>query len=232
MNVHGARYTVDRLRYAYLRHQLRSRIEVIFHDLTANIDPNVFADKLRPFWEPLPGAASAKYLALETWLREAILRYLISNDGINASGKVVDLGSGAGYFLWVCREHGHEVMGLDIFDDPLYDAFFEFFSLPRIEYRIEALRPIYDFGGNASLITAFMTCFDRFPNGRPWDTSAWTFFLSDIRERLQPGGRLVIKFNADLESGFLYLPAIAQLFSSHKRYRSRALLDYVFFDAI
>lgn len=230
--MHGTRYNIDRIRHAYLRHKLRPEIETLFDELSATIDQSAFADKFRPFWEPFPGATSTKYLLVETWLREAIFRYLISSDGINVPGTIIDLGSGAGYFLWVCRERGHEVLGLDIFDDPLYDACFEFFSLPRVEYRIEALKPIYDFGGNANLITAFMTCFDRYSDGRTWEPGAWSYFLNDIRDRLDPGGRLVIKFNADLDSGLLYSAATARVFRSHKYYRSRALLDYVFFDAV
>jgi SAM-dependent methyltransferase len=223
---------MDRLRHALTRHRRRHDIEILFDEMSAKFDKHAFAQRMRPFWDPLPGAEAAKYLVLETWLREAIFRYLISFEGIDSPGRVVDLGSGTGYFLWVCREHGHEVLGIDLFNEPLYAACFEFFALPRIECRIEPQQKLHDFGGQVRVVTAFMACFDSLPDGRPWDVPAWQFFLDDMRERLVEGGRVVVKFNADAESGDLYSRAVSRCFGSHHGFRSRALMDYVFFDAI
>ena len=203
----------------------------IYADLIAGLDEAAFTAALRPFWNPFAGAGAAKYLAVEVWLREAVFRYLLCTAGLKQTGPVVDLGSGTGYFLWVCREHGHKILGIDIEGEPLYDACCSFLGIPRVEYRIEPHKALSDTGHELCMVTAFMTCFDRFEDGRPWDVDAWRFFLADVRTRLKSDGRLVIKFNAQADTGDLYSPDVHRVFGSTNDYRFRPFLDYAILTA-
>lgn len=227
MNTSSFRYTLDRLRHAWFRYRHRDRIEDLYATLIARLDKAVFAERLRPFWDPFAGSGMAKYLNLDVWLRETILRYLLVAPDGSPTGRVVDLGSGTGYFLWVCRELGHEILGIDLAGEPLYDTCIDVLGVPRNQFRIEPERSLCDLGSDVVLITAFMACFDRYEDGTPWDTTAWSFFLSDTREHLEPGGRLAMKFNADATTGALYSEDTARLFLSANGYACRRLMDYV-----
>ena len=228
MNVSNYRYTYDRWRYAWFRYRHRGRVEELYARLVWRLDKQAFTENLRSFWDPFAGPGAAKFLNIDVWLRDAILRYLLVMEGLKPGGLVVDLGSGAGYFLWVCRELGHEVLGIDLPGEPLYDACFELLDLPRIEYRIEAERALGDHvGDNVNLIAAFMTCFDRYADGTAWDEKAWSFFLADARDHLAIDGCLALKFNADAQTGELYSREMQRLFRSTTGFRCRFFLDYV-----
>jgi hypothetical protein len=98
-------------------------------------------------------------------------------------------------------------------------------------FSIEPHKPLCETGGELALVGAFMACFDRYDDGRPWGRGDWDFLLTDIRCRLRTGGRLAIKFNADMDTGELYTREVRRLFSSRPDYRCRILLDYVLLTA-
>ena len=52
--------------------------------------------------------------------------------------RILDLGCGAGYFLYVCRFFGHETLGLDTDEDPLFRGTTEFLNVRRVISRIRA----------------------------------------------------------------------------------------------
>ena len=60
--------------------------------------------------------------------------------------RVLDVGSGAGYFLFVCKQLGHSVMGLDLDWPPMYAETFEMMEMPRCVWRIEPFQPLPDLG--------------------------------------------------------------------------------------
>ena len=41
-------------------------------------------------------------------------------------GRLLDIGCGCGYFLAICRARWHEVLGLDLDDEPLYNDMVDF----------------------------------------------------------------------------------------------------------
>ncbi|MBX6326345.1 MAG: hypothetical protein IRY93_09955, partial [Chthoniobacterales bacterium] len=46
--------------------------------------------------------------------------------------QILDLGCGAGYFLYLCRLFGHEVLGLDQDKEPFFRGATEFLGVPRV----------------------------------------------------------------------------------------------------
>ena len=231
LNITSYRYAFDRARHAWWRRRSRTTVETLYGEMVECMDKGAFIEALGPYWDPFAAAGVAKYLSLDTWLREAIYRYLLSTEGLNTSGRIVDLGSGTGYFLWVCSERGHEVLGIDVEGESVYDICIDLLEIPRVNFRIEAMKPLCETGADLKLITAFMTCFDRYEDGRPWDVDAWAFFLADVRKRLKKGGRLVIKFNAEPQTGELYSSDVQRLFRRTPDFRCRLFLDYLMLTA-
>ncbi len=122
--------------------------------------------------------------------------------------RILDLGCGAGYFLYVNQCLGHEVLGLDVDDVPLYRETTAMLGVRRVIARIEPCTPLPDLGGRFDLITAHCICFQKVrPLGDEewvqWGAKEWQFFLDDVRARLlAPGGRLLLDFNPRKRSHF------------------------------
>lgn len=231
MTPHSPRYHWHRLVHAAYRRRWRDRIEQMYGRLLESWDQNAFRQRFRPHWDPFAGTRPAKFLDVETWLREAVFRYLLLKVDDTRSQRILDIGAGTGYFLLVCRLQGHHVLGLDLPDEPLYDDCFDFFALPRILHRIEPMRALPQTGERLDWITAFMTCFNVDAEGRPWGEPAWRFLLSDLRERLNPAGRVVLKFNLEPGNRRFYAPEVRRALSTAAGFRCRFFLDYAFLEA-
>ena len=67
--------------------------------------------------------------------------------------RILDLGSGAGYFLYVCQFLGHSGAGLDLDDDPFFGEMTKYFNVPRVIWRIDPGVPLPDLGEKFDLVT-------------------------------------------------------------------------------
>jgi SAM-dependent methyltransferase len=225
-------YQVHRLRSAFEQRRSGARTERLFHEVIASIDRQAFTETVRKYWTPFPTSGPAKFLDLGFWLREAARRYVVSGiDGRNKGARVLDLGTGTGYFLLVCRHEGHQPLGLDVDDEPLYCDCMRFFDLPRVVHRIEPMTALPELGEAFDLITGFMPCFDVRPDGTSWRIGEWTFFLRDLRSRLKRGGRVVFRFNVDRTTGDFYSSDVVEAFTRAREFRTRWFLNSAFLDA-
>src|SRR2546421_1176136 len=143
---------------------------------------------------------------------------------------ILDLGCGAGYFLYVCKHFGHHVLGFDTDDDPLFRATIALLDVPRVVGRIGRQTPLPDLHQTFDLITAHRICFNRIGRAREgveWSTSDWEFFLNDIRARfLSEHGRLLLDFNPRPDGSSFFTPELREFFLSQgaRIFRSKALL--------
>ena len=145
--------------------------------------------------------------------------------------RILDLGCGPGYFLYICRMFGHTGIGLDQDEEPLFRGMTELFKVRRVVSRIDAQVPLPDVGEKFDLVTAHRVCFhriDRAPNGdwKEWSPTDWKFFISDIRTRfLKPGGRLFLDFNPRRDGSSFFTPELRSCFLAKgaRIFRSKAL---------
>lgn len=153
-----------------------------------------------------------KYLDLDRFLRMNIRRAQDLRLNIAPPLRVFDLGSGAGYFLHVCRYLGHTGMGLDMAEPPMYDETFKLLGLQRVIWRIEAFTPLPSLDKRFDLITAFSICFNGHKSDRVWGVPEWEFLLNDLRQNfLAPGGRIYFDLNPEAD-GSSVTPALASFF--------------------
>lgn len=146
----------------------------------------------------VPGekVAAPKYLDLQEWMRTNVKRVRdIRLFRAPPVQRVLDIGSGAGWFLFIVKCLGHEPLGLDIDEEPIYRETFALLGLPRVIHRIEAGQSLPNLGAPFDLITAHMTCFNRRADGSHWGPAEWTFFLADLRKRLTPTGQIHLDLN-------------------------------------
>jgi SAM-dependent methyltransferase len=146
--------------------------------------------------------------------------------------RILDLGCGAGYFLYVCRFFGHEGLGLDTDEEPLFRGTTELLNVHRVVSRIHPQVPLPDVGEKFDLITGHRVCFHRVaraPNGEwdEWASADWRFFINDIRTRfLKPAGRLLLDFNPRPDGSSFFTKKLRAYFLSEgaRIFRSKALL--------
>ncbi len=159
-----------------------------------------------------PGDAWPKYLDLTKWMDKNILRVRDLELDFGFRKRVLDLGCGAGYFLYISKLLGHDVVGLDIDEVPMYGEMFEILGLERVIARVEPFAPLPPFGHKFDLITAFMICFNGHKSAGLWGPQEWTYFLEDLESRLRPNGRICLGFNRE-EDGSYYNEELREFFA-------------------
>ncbi len=143
---------------------------------------------------------------------------------------ILDLGCGAGYFLYVCKCFGHHVLGLDTDNEPLFRATTELLEVQRVIGRIDRQTPLPDLHQRFDLVTAHRICFHRLGrvrDGVEWSPVDWDFFINDIRTRfLNENGRLLLDFNPRPDGSSFFTPELRRLFLAQgaRIFRSKALL--------
>jgi SAM-dependent methyltransferase len=146
--------------------------------------------------------------------------------------QILDLGCGAGYFLYLCRLLGHEGLGFDQDEEPFFRGTIEFFKVRRVIGRIEPQTPMPDLGRKFDLVTGHRVCFHRLArteNGEwlEWTPDDWKFFIKDIRTRfLKPKGRLLLEFNRRQDGSSFFTDELRAFFESQgaRIFRWKALL--------
>jgi SAM-dependent methyltransferase len=140
--------------------------------------------------------AGQKYADVDHWLR--VNRERVQDLKLHrvSPQRVLDLGCGGGFFLFILKRLNHSVLGLDLDESPLFRELLEVFGVPRAAFRIEPFFPLPDFQQSFDWITAFSIGFDRDPaTKKRWGAREWDFFLRDVQSRLAPGGKIYLTLN-------------------------------------
>lgn len=183
-------------------HSTRAAVRRLFYPLKAQafldaVDRGRFDALRERYFRPGFTTKPSKYLDIEDWMRRNVKR--VREQDIRPAPprlRILDIGSGAGYFLHIVRCLGHEPLGLDIDEQPIFRETFEALGLPRVIHRIEAFQPLPNLGASFDLVTAHLTCFNRRGDGSHWGREEWDFFLGDLESRMNPGGQMQFLLNA------------------------------------
>jgi SAM-dependent methyltransferase len=144
--------------------------------------------------------------------------------------RILDIGSGAGYFLYVCKFFGHHVLGFDTDNEPLFRATIALLDVPRVIGRVERQTSLPDLGEKFDLLTAHRICFHRIGrvrDGVEWLPSDWEFLINDVRNNLlNEHGRLLLDFNRRPNGSSFFTPDLREFFvlQGARIFRSKALL--------
>jgi SAM-dependent methyltransferase len=148
----------------------------------------------------------AKYANVEHWLAINLPRVEELKLDCSAPKQILDLGCGAGFFLFLIKQFGHAGIGLDVGDYPLSNELIELFGIERLTWRIQAFEPLPDLGRQFDLITAFSAAFNRNQDEtRGWTADEFQFFLNDLDRHLRPGGQILLEINSGKDKR--YYPA-------------------------
>ena len=158
-----------------------------------------------------PGADWPKYLDLDRWIGVNIRRIRQLELDLARPKRILDLGCGAGYFLYIAQLLGHSGIGLDIDRLPMFREITRLLGVRRVVQRIQAFRPLPNFGQKFDVITAFMICFNNHKMPGLWGVPEWEFFLDDLAKHLKPRGRVWLELNQEYDETF-YTPQLKEFF--------------------
>jgi SAM-dependent methyltransferase len=194
-------------RRAWRRAQ-RSIFRLPFERVLAGVDQN----RLREIQQRYAGA---KYADVDHWLRVNRERVQDLKLHRRPPQRVLDLGCGGGFFLFILKRLDHSVLGLDVDESPLFTELLQVFGVPRVVFKIKPLEPLPDLQRQFDWITAFSIGFDRNrgTNAR-WGIKEWDFLLRDLQLCLAPGGKIYLTVNP-LPNGDYLTPELSDFFSNH-----------------
>jgi SAM-dependent methyltransferase len=176
-----------------------------------SIDTRRFEEIRRKYAVDEPGDAPPKYLDLEHWIRINLQRVRELGLDYAPRSRILDLGCGAGYFLYINKLLDHEIVGLDLDDLPMFRELTDLLQIPRIIARIEAFQPLPKFARKFDVITAYLICFNNHKSDKLWGPAEWDYFLSDAATHLAPGGRLWLELNREYDGSY-YTPELKMFF--------------------
>lgn len=152
--------------------------------------------------------SAAKYADFPLWLLRNIHR--AAQLGLHATSglRILDIGSGPGYFIAVARALGHDCRGIDVADScftslerQVYAELLEGLNCRKYvsPVSIERFVPLPLLQQQYDLITAFLICFNRHDKPDLWGVPEWRFFVEDALQKIREGGRLFLGLNEDPE---------------------------------
>lgn len=156
----------------------------------------------------------AKYADIGRWLTLNAKRVQDLKLHRSPPSCVLDLGCGGGFFLYILQQFGHEGLGTDIDEFPLFQELVDLFHVQRTIFRIEPFQPLPDFGRKFDLITAFSTSFNRRSHRVWWGPAEWRYFVDDLMGHLRPKGRIFFGLNPD-NTGCYYTPELHACFRDY-----------------
>ena len=196
------------------RRTWRRAQRLIFRLPLGPLRTDIDQERLREIQQRYAGSSAtyAKYANVDPWLRLNRERVQDLKLHRSAPKRVLDLGCGGGFFLFILKRLGHSVLGLDVDQAPLFAELLDVFDVPCVVWRIKAFEPLPDLGQKFEWITAFSINFNlHYPAERLWGPAEWDFFLHDLHRRLAPDGKMFFGLNPTF-GGNYYTPELRDLF--------------------
>src|SRR5436309_5897678 len=181
--------------------------------ITATIDREKFQEIYDRYAMENPGDEWPKYLEIQPWMEINLRR--VRDLGLDLGGRkrVLDIGCGTGYFLYICQYLGHDVLGLDLDEEPGFTEMIQLLGVKRKIWRVEAFQPLPDLGPKFDVITAHMICFNGHKSDKLWQIPQWEFFLDDLTKRLAPNGQVCLELNREYDNTN-YTPELKMYFEA------------------
>ncbi|MGN8198972.1 hypothetical protein ACS8Y6_09845 [Salinisphaera sp. RV14] len=169
-----------------------------------------------------------KYFNIRPWIVENIKRALRLGLHQHRGRRILDIGTGFGYFPYICEFMEHQSAALDIPDHRLYDRVIDALKINRTHHKVNPFEPLpaperpYDY------VTAYQLAFNRPGTDEHWGAAEWAFFVEDVlNNQLKDGGRLHMELNWSFPINAWYDKETRKLFDKHQATRTGNEVDIV-----
>lgn len=139
-----------------------------------------------------------KYFFLRNnFIQHGLIRALELDLHKKSNLSILDLGTGAGYFPYICNFYGNFADCLDIAGNEFYDHSTDALKLKKYRHEIMysnklPIKKKYD------LICAYMICFNGHKTKTLWGIHEWSVFLKQIiQKNLKDRGKIFLSFNLE-----------------------------------
>lgn len=190
----------------------RSTVPLDAEAIIKTIDRDRFEEIRKRHGMEDPRDEPPKYLELPVWIEANLRRVRDLELDVGRRRRVLDIGSGTGYFIYICGLLGHDAVGIDLDEMPMFNEMIELLRVNRRVWRIEPFVPLPELG-SFDVITAHMICFNGHKSDNLWGVAEWNFLLNDLARRLKPGGRVWFEFNREFD-GTCFSPELDAYFRS------------------
>ena len=157
--------------------------------------------------------AQEKYLNYKFWLKESLIRIYKLKLHRTKDKNILDIGTGAGYFPFLCNELSHKGYCLDVPDNDLYDQITDSLGLVKFKKYINRFEPLeLETKERFDYITAFMICFNNHKQDDLWNKEEWNYFILDLQKNyLKKEGKILLNFNEE-SPGFYFTSELISYF--------------------
>ena len=130
------------------------------------------------------------------WIRNA---QRFASLSLIKKSRILDIGSGFGFFSKIATFNGHKVDSLDIPNaSPILKAGAKLLNVRLHEFTIKKNKPLLKFNHKFDVVTAFQIVFNEHTTKNLWNVEDWKYFLMDIHDNvLADGGSIVLAFNME-----------------------------------
>jgi hypothetical protein len=115
--------------------------------------------------------------------------------------------------LFILKNLGHSVIGLDIDRVPLFGELLELFGVRESFIRSTLSSRCRTSVNNSIGSRRSLRILPLSSGKKRWGTAEWDFFLRDLQHHLAPGGKIFFGLNPSYNGGY-YTPEIRDLFLS------------------
>jgi SAM-dependent methyltransferase len=145
-----------------------------------SIDQSRFSKIREKYIDKAPPPGYSKYFDLDLWIMRNLWHVYILGLERSKQKKILDIGTGCGYFPFIAKYFGHEVKTIDIDGEPIFDEMISFFNIERLDYEVKEFRPFPELNDRFDVVTGFMVCFNNHKMENVWGVNEWKYFLTDL----------------------------------------------------
>ena len=198
-------------------------------DVIATIDQEAFLGLRKTARDRTQTLNNIKYFNLDGYIGEHVKRAMRLNLHINVGRQVLDIGTGFGYFPYVCEFFGNGAQAIDVSGHDLFDDVTNFLRVKKTHHFINAFEPLPTFDRKFDVINATQIAFVhiRGSGGKRWGDEEWGFFLDHlINDHLTEKGIISLEFNWDSHRNCWFPPEVRTLFKNYgaRMFHNRVLI--------
>lgn len=186
-------------------------------DVIATIELDEFMSLRRAARDRSLALNALKYFNIDSYMPVHVKRALLLEVHGNRTRNILDIGTGFGYFPYVCRFFNDGVIAaIDVPGHQLFDDITEFLGINKVHHRLMPFEKLPEFPDKFDLVTASQVAFNRYTPEKPWGSAEWSFLLEDLRDNVLGGnGEVYFELNYDHHLGNWYSKEVIQQLKAH-----------------